>query len=148
LIWGPWLLGDVAVPVLRLDDGVEAPGFTVCRRQLGVMLAVGAALADDDVGPLVPVLARYLDASERATLAGALVDAAEDDGEAEALAEVVLTRAGHPLPPLKRLADEAADWAAFASPAEVKHYALAAFRGLRPADRAGFLRAAQRVVLG
>lgn len=60
----------------------------------------------------------------------------------EELCEVVLgdLRRGAPPPPFMGMGNEAEAWAMFASPAEIKHYMVAAWRELPPDDRRRFLR--------
>ncbi|ARO13375.1 hypothetical protein BVG79_00013 [Ketogulonicigenium robustum] len=48
-------------------------------------------------------------------------------------------RQGRPIPPLMNALDEARNWAAWATPFEVKAYALACFEALPPKAQAGFL---------
>ncbi|MDQ1848542.1 hypothetical protein Q9299_09615 [Gemmobacter fulvus] len=49
-------------------------------------------------------------------------------------------RIGAPIPPLLSAMDEAQAWAEWASPLEVKAYALACFNAMSPEDKAAFLR--------
>ena len=76
-----------------------------------------------------------------AEAAAALRSLSRDD--AEELAEAVLhdLREGEPVPPFDELRTEARDWAAFASPGELKAYLGAIWGRLPEAERQGFLRA-------
>lgn len=146
--WGPWLLSDVEVPALAVAAGLEAGPFVVSRRQLGAMVALGKALAFEDQAVLVHAWGRYLDAEERAGLVDALVRAVPDEAEALADVAIAAASAGPPFPTLMgHIGREAEEWAAAASEAELKHYAIACVRRLGPADKVRFLRAVQKVAL-
>ena len=66
-----------------------------------------------------------------------------DSGIAEALAEATLcdARQGTPVTPFDGARASARDWAAFASPGEVRAYLAACWNRLSEAERKGFLRA-------
>ena len=53
--------------------------------------------------------------------------------------ELERLRIGAPIPPLLNAMDEAQAWAEWASPFEVKAYALACYNAMSPKDQAGFL---------
>lgn len=53
--------------------------------------------------------------------------------------ELERLRQGAPIPPLMNAMEEARDWAAWATPFEVKAYCLACFQAMPPKDQAGFL---------
>lgn len=53
--------------------------------------------------------------------------------------ELERLRLGAPIPPLLNAMDEARDWASWATPLEVKAYALACYNAMPPKDQAGFL---------
>lgn len=67
-----------------------------------------------------------------------------DPEDREAVAETVLAdlRRGPPVPPFDGVRAEAELWASFASPAELKHYLVAAWNALPEHDRQAFLRRA------
>ena len=90
------------------------------------------------------ILHQRLDLPERIWLAiSSLLSMPPDD--AEELAEAALhdLRVGEPVPPFDELRTEARDWAAFASPGELKAYLGAIWGRLPEAERQGFLRAAR-----
>lgn len=150
MTWAAWLLGDVEVPAIAVDDRLLLEPAVVSRRQLAAMMVFARALAFEEFGALVHAWGRYLDPDERAALVEALVLAAPDESEAEALVDAAIAAAagGPPLPTfLGLIRHEADEWSAQASLAEVKFYALACFRRLPPVDRVNFLRAAQKVAL-
>lgn len=101
-------------------------------------------------GDVVLCLRAQLGPGERLALAAAALGACEvDDDYLELIdAAVAEVDGGCPMPPLREsIAEEAADWAAWASEPERKHYLLACFRSLPTAERVKFLAAAQRSAL-
>ncbi|EYD71580.1 hypothetical protein Rumeso_04981 [Rubellimicrobium mesophilum DSM 19309] len=102
------------------------------------------ALAGDGLEPfwgLSVVLRAKLSPWERQSLAWAALMACDDE-EAEGIAERVLgppEGAGHPPVPFMDVAEEAMQWAAWASREELKTYLLACFNALPATERAKFL---------
>ena len=92
------------------------------------------------------ILRRRLDLPERIWLAASSL-LSLPPGDAEQLSEAVLhdLRAGSPIPPFTTLRQEARDWAAFASPGELRAYLGACWNRLGASERQGFLRAARPV---
>lgn len=72
-------------------------------------------------------------------LSRAIVACHPEDREALLEAALAHLRAGPPVPPFTGVMAEASHWADWASPAELKAYALACFNRLPPADRSAFL---------
>lgn len=78
-----------------------------------------------------------VDAASR--LSAAIVACHPDDREGLLEAALDHLRAGQPVPPFTGVMAEAALWADWASPAELKAYCLATYTRMRPADQRAFL---------
>lgn len=105
-------------------------------RTLGYCLALGTADAWDGFSFVAAV---RLSETERASLAFAALNALELDN-AELTAAASIGSAGIPLPAFLGEMRDARHWASYASPSELKAYALAAFEAMSPSDQAAFLR--------
>ena len=95
-------------------------------------------------GDLARIWRWHLGPVERCLMLATAAQAA-DPGDAEQLAEAVQhdLRAGSPIPPFTSLRGEARNWAAFASPGELRAYLAACWNRLGEGERQGFLRAAR-----
>lgn len=91
---------------------------------------------------LVAVWIARLSREERRAVLGAAMEAADE--EDVAVLDAMLGGAGEPLPWLLSPLDEAATWAALASPDERRAYAAACWREMEPEDRRAFLDYASR----
>jgi len=109
-------------------------------RMLGYCLTLGSPKAWADFSI---VASARLTRIERASLAFAALNSLNGE-QARMTAAAALGAAGEPLPPFLGAMDEARDWAALASAAELDAYCLAAFRYMAPARQAAFLRFVQR----
>ena len=82
----------------------------------------------------------YLKRAEAATdLSHAIGDCHRDDAVAILDAALTYLRMGSPLPVFLSAMNEARWWASFASPHELKAFALASFQAMHPLVRANFL---------
>lgn len=114
------------------------------HKRASAMVGFALTLGDfEDWAAAALVLRARLNPKERAALAWAALRSLEDE-EAEAVARHYFAGAGMPAPALFDAKDEAALWAVAATPRELRAYAGAAFREMRPADRRAFLSWARR----
>ena len=116
------------------------PAHKRMSRMLGYCLTLGTAEA---WAGFSLVAAARLDAAERAALGFATLNSLDAE-QARMTAAASLGAAGDPLPPFLGGMEDAAQWAEWASPAELDAYCLAAFRRMAPDRQAAFLRFVQR----
>lgn len=105
-------------------------------RMLGFTLVQGSP---DAWGPFSTVCRARLTLRERAGLAVAALRSMPDDCALETAA-AALGAVGSPAPAFLGGMDDARTWAAWASPAELKAYALAAFEAMSQKDQSAFFR--------
>lgn len=117
------------------------PAHKSVARMVGYALSLGDL---DNWAEAAAVLEARLAPQERAALAWAAIRSLDADS-AEKVARYYLRGAGMPAPTLFDAKDEAALWAVAATPRELRAYAGAAFRQMRPTDRRTFLKWAGRV---
>ena len=122
-------VGNATVSALHLLPAAGEPGYPTASE-----LAAGLAM----------VVRARLGPCERLGFASAGI-LSLDRGDAEELAEATLhdLRAGPPVPPFVEVREEARDWAAFASPGELRAYLSASWNRLPEVERARFLSAAR-----
>ena len=120
-------MGSTTAAALRLLPVAGEPGYPSPGK-----IADGLAI----------ILRAHLGPYERLTFASAALLSLDAD-TAEELAEATLAdlREGVPVPPFSTLREEARDWAAFASPGELRAYLGACWNRLPEAERARFLSA-------
>ncbi|WP_127114043.1 hypothetical protein [Shimia sediminis] len=106
-------------------------------RVLGYALTLGSP---DAWGGFTTVATARLTIQERAALAWAALRSLDSPEQAEMVAEAVFEFAGHPLPTFLNPMDDARWWASFASLAERKAFALAAYEALSTREQMAFRR--------
>lgn len=106
-------------------------------RMLGYTLTLGSSDAWSDFATIAMV---RLSIEERAALGWAALRSMDTPRHAEMVAESVLSIAGAPLPYLVSPMADARWWAADATQAELKAYALAAYEALPPSEQMAFRR--------
>lgn len=110
------------------------------HKRMSRLLGYCLTLASVDAWLSFSLIARVrLSAIERGALAYALLKSLDRD-TAEMTAAAVIGQGGDPLPPFLGGMDDARQWASWASPQELKAYALAAFEAMPPKDQAAFHR--------
>jgi hypothetical protein len=85
------------------------------------------------------VLRARLSPDERAELARAALEALEWQSLGQIVAALRDDGAGPPVPAFDDLAEEARQWADWASPAEIRSFAVASFLRMTPGERRDFL---------
>ncbi|WP_139211416.1 hypothetical protein [Marinovum algicola] len=112
------------------------PAHKRMSRLIGYCLTLGGS---DAWSNFSDVAAARLTRQERVSLAFAALRSLTPS-DAEATASAAIGVAGEPIPPFLGSMDEARTWASFASRAELKCYATAAFEAMSHADQTAFLR--------
>ncbi|WP_417210003.1 hypothetical protein [Antarctobacter sp.] len=120
-----------------------APAHKRLSKMLGYTLTLGGAEAWSGFSD---VAAARLSTEERAALAYAALRSLHPD-HAELTARAAIHAAGAPIPAFLGQMVEARSWAAFASRAELKCYAAAAFEAMSDGDQAAFFRHISEVEL-
>lgn len=111
-------------------------------RMLGYCLLLGDAEAWQGFGLVAAV---RLNAQERAFMAAVLLATLDLDTVAD-ISATAIGCAGDPLPPFLGGMEDARSWASWASPRELKAYALACFEAMPPKDQAAFFRHISNIV--
>ncbi len=110
------------------------------HKRLSRMLGYSLTLGDPEAWAGFSLVASVrLSVFERAGLAVAALKSLPDH-HALMTAAAVIGAAGEPLPPFLGGMDDARAWASWASPAELRAYALACFEAMTPKDQAAFFR--------
>lgn len=115
---------------------IMKPAHKRMSRMIGYCLTLGNS---DDWSNFSDVAAVRLTREERVAMAFAALRSLTPS-DAETTASAAIGAAGEPLPAFLGNMDEARTWAAFASRAELKCYAAAAFEAMSHADQTAFLR--------
>lgn len=102
--------------------------------------ALGGATGAEQ-NTIVFLTAEYRKRAEAATTLCMAIAACHPEDACQIMEAALLDLgAGQPVPPLFSVMDAATDWADWASPAELKAYALASYHRMTPATREAFLR--------
>lgn len=111
-----------------------APRHKQMSRLLGYSLLLGTSEAWQSFGL---ISATRLTVQERAFMVAVLLATLDPESVAD-IAATAVGAAGDPSPPFLGGMEDARSWASWASPSELKAYALACFEAMTPKDQAAF----------